>query len=384
MRVVVAPDKFKGSLSAAEVAAAVAAGLLAEVPSATVVQVPVGDGGEGTLAAALAAGFDRVPLRVAGPTGAPLPSALAVRGRTAVVEMAAASGLAVLPDGVPAPLTATSLGIGQLVRAALDRGCTEVVLGIGGSACTDGGAGLLIGLGARLTDAAGRDLPPGGGSLAELHRVDLTGLDPRLRATRVVLATDVDNPLLGPSGAAAVYGPQKGATPGDVDLLEAALARWVTGLSDVLGPRAGAVAAEPGAGAAGGVGYACLAALDAVRRPGIDVVLDLVGFAGLLPGVDLVVTGEGSLDAQTLRGKAPAGVAARARAAGVPVVAVTGRCLLADADLRRAGIAAAYALTDLDPDPARCMRQAGPLLQRLAGRVARDTLLTPTLREARA
>jgi glycerate 2-kinase len=207
MHVVVAPDKFKGSLSAAEVAARVAAGLAEAATSATVVQVPVADGGEGTLAAALAAGFDRVPVRVAGPTGAPVETALAVRGRTAVVEMAAASGPAVLPDGAPAPLTATSLGTGQLIRAALNQGCTEVVLGIGGSACTDGGAGLLTGLGARLTDAAGRDLPPGGGCLPELHRVDLTGLDPRLRSARVVLATDVDNPLLGPSGAAAVYGP---------------------------------------------------------------------------------------------------------------------------------------------------------------------------------
>ena len=200
MHVVVAPDKFKGSLSAAEVAARVAAGLAEAAPSATVVRVPVADGGEGTLAAALAAGFDRVPVRVAGPTGAPLETALAVRGRTAVIEMATASGLAALPDGAPAPLTATSLGTGQLVRAALDRNCTEVVLGIGGSACTDGGAGLLTGLGARLADAAGRDLPPGGGCLPELHRVDLTGLDPRLRSARVVLATDVDNRCSAPAG----------------------------------------------------------------------------------------------------------------------------------------------------------------------------------------
>jgi glycerate 2-kinase len=382
MHVVVAPDKFKGSLSAAEVAARVAAGLAEAAPSATVVQVPVADGGEGTLAAALAAGFDRVPVRVAGPTGAPVETALAVRGRTAVVEMAAASGPAVLPDGAPAPLTATSLGTGQLVRAALDQDCTEVVLGIGGSACTDGGAGLLTGLGARLTDAAGRDLPPGGGCLPELHRVDLTGLDPRLRSARVVLATDVDNPLLGPSGAADVYGPQKGATPADVELLETGLARWVTVLGDVLGPRAAAVAAEPGAGAAGGVGHGCLVALGALRRPGIDVVLDLAGFAGHLADAALVVTGEGSLDAQTLHGKAPAGVAARARAAGVPVVAVAGRCSLDPAALHRAGFGAAHALTDLEPDPDRCMREAGPLLQRLAGRIARDHLLTPTLRGA--
>jgi glycerate kinase len=382
MRVVVAPDKFKGSLSAAEVAAHLAAGLTAAAPDATVVQVPVADGGEGTLAAALAAGFDRVPVRVAGPTGAPLDSALAVRDRTAVVELAAASGLAVLPGGRPAALAATSLGTGQLVRAALDLGCTEIVLGVGGSACTDGGAGLLAGLGARLTDAAGRELPLGRAALQVLDRVDLTGLDPRLRDVRLVLATDVDNPLLGPAGAAAVYGPQKGASPADVAVLEAGLARWVTVLGQELGPAAADTADQPGAGAAGGVGHACLAALGAVRRPGIDVVLDLAGFAGHLAGADLVVTGEGSLDAQTLHGKAPAGVAARARAAGVPVVAVAGRCLLDAAELRRAGFAAAAALTELEPDLGRCIREAGPLLHRLAGRVARDHLLTPTLREA--
>jgi glycerate 2-kinase len=375
MRVVVAPDKFKGSASAAQVAAAVAAGLTRAAPGVTVAQVPVADGGEGTLAAAEAAGFRRVPVAVAGPTGTPVDSAVAVRGRTAVVEMAAASGLAVLPGGRPAPLTASSLGTGQLVRAALDLGCTEVVLGVGGSACTDGGAGLLVGLGARLTDARGGDLAPGGGSLRHLDRVDLTGLDPRLRTVRFVLATDVDNPLLGPRGAAAVYGPQKGATPSDVGVLEAGLARWVSSLGEVVGARATAGAREPGAGAAGGVGYACRVVLGAVRRPGIDVVLELGAFAEHLAGADLVVTGEGSLDAQTLHGKAPAGVAARARAAGVPVVAVAGRCLLDPDDLRAAGIADSYPLTELEPDVRRCMQEAGPLLERLGERIALDRLV---------
>ena len=374
-RVVVAPDKFKGSASAAQVAAWVAAGITGTAPGVGVAQVPVADGGEGTLEAAEAAGFRRVPVRVSGPTGAPLVSALAVRDRTAVVEMAAASGLGVLPGGQPAALQATSLGTGQLVSAALDLGCTEVVLGIGGSACTDGGSGLLVALGARLRDADGEDLPPGGGSLRHLDSVDLTGLDPRLRAVRIVLATDVDNPLLGPRGAAALYGPQKGATPADVDVLEAGLACWVARLGDVLGSRAAVVAGEPGAGAAGGVGYACLVALSAVRRPGIDVVLDLGAFAGVLAGADLVVTGEGSIDAQTLHGKAPAGVAGRARAAGVPVVAVAGRCLLEPDELRAAGIDAGYALTDLEPDVRTCMREPGPLLQRLGERIARDRLV---------
>ena len=374
MRVVVAPDKFKGSLSAPDVAQALAEGLRSALPALEVVEAPVADGGEGTLDAAVAAGFLPVRVEVAGPTGQPLSSLLTVRGRTAVVEMAAASGLAVLPGGVRAPLTATSLGTGQLVRAALDRGCTEVVLAVGGSACTDGGAGLLVALGARLLDRDGRELGHGGGALLQLDRVDLSGLDSRLRDVRVVLASDVDNPLLGPDGAAAVYGPQKGADPDQVALLERGLQVWVEALGRALGPRAAVLAEQPGAGAAGGVGYAALVALDAVRRSGISVVLELVGFAGHVNSAALVITGEGSLDAQTLHGKAPAGVAAAARAAGVPVVAVAGQVSLGPDELRPAGIEAAYALTDLEPDPERCMRDARALLVRLGSSIAHDRL----------
>jgi glycerate kinase len=377
VRVVVAPDKFKGSLGAADVAARVAAGLRAAAPDGLALdirEIPVADGGEGTLEAAEAAGFRRVAVEVTGPTGRPLETYLAVRDRTAVVEMAAASGLAVLPDGRRDALGATSRGTGELVRAALDLGCTEIVLGVGGSACTDGGAGLLAGLGARLLDVDGAELPGGGGALLRLARAELDGLDARLRDVRVVLASDVDNPLLGPRGAAAVYGPQKGATAEDVVALEAGLVRWVDVLADAVGERARTVADEPGAGAAGGVGYACLVGLGAVRRPGIDVVLDLTDLLDLLPGAGLVVTGEGSLDEQTLHGKAPAGVAAAARRAGVPVVAVAGRSLLGGHELAAAGFTGAYALTDLEPDPAVCMAQAGPLLERLAARIAADRL----------
>jgi glycerate 2-kinase len=250
------------------------------------------------------------------------------------------------------------------------------VLGVGGSASTDGGAGLLVGLGARLVDADGLELPPGGSSLARLDRVDLTGLDERLAGTRVVLATDVDNPLLGPRGAAAVYGPQKGASPGDVAVLEAALARWAGALGQAVGERAAGCADRPGAGAAGGIGFASPPPPPPrpPPRPGIDVVLGLTTFADVLPGARFVVTGEGSLDTQTLHGKAPAGVATAARAAGVPVVAVAGRSLLADAELRAAGFDAAYALTDLEDDVQRCIEQAGPLLERLAVRIAEDRL----------
>lgn len=383
-RVLVAPDKFKGSLTAAEVADRVATGIRHVAADVEVVRLPVADGGEGTLDAALAAGFGAVGVRVAGPTGEPVEAVVAVRDRTAVVELAAASGLSLLPDGVRTALHATSLGTGQLLRAALDAGADTLVLGVGGSACTDGGAGLLVGLGARLTDLRGVELEPGGGALVDLHRVDLSDLDPRLAGASVVLAGDVDNLLLGPHGAAAVYGPQKGAGPSDVVTLERGLTRWVEVLASELGDRARTAADEPGAGAAGGVGYGVLAALGATRRPGVDVVLDLVGFADKLIDTTLVVTGEGSLDTQTLAGKTPAGVAAAARDAGVPAVAVAGRSLLGEDDLVGTGLLGSYVLTDLEPDEARCMTHAGPLLERLAEQVATDWLLADSDRISRA
>jgi len=366
--VLIAPDKFKGTLSALEVAMHLEAGLHAAQPGLRTVTVPVADGGDGTVDAAVAAGFARITVPVTGPTGQLIKAAIAVRGPSAVIEVAVASGLASLPGGRPDPLGATSRGTGELVGAALDRGCTEVVLGVGGSACTDGGAGMLQALGARLRHATGDELAPGGAALATLDHVDLDGLDQRLRQVRIVLASDVDNPLLGPRGAARVYAPQKGASPADVAVLESALRRWAAALD----PDA---ARLPGAGAAGGIGYAALTVLAAQRRPGIDVLLGLVGFADKLAGARLVVTGEGSLDEQTLHGKAPAGVAAVARSAGVPVVAVCGRQLLTDEALADAGILSAYALIGIEPDVARCMAEPGPLLQRLAATIAGDWLL---------
>ena len=371
MRVVVAPDKFKGSLSAPQVAAHLAAGLTRAVAGLEVVQVPVADGGDGTLDAALSAGYRRVPVRATGPTGQPVDTAYAERDGVAVVELADVSGLRQLPGGRLAARTASSYGTGELVRAALDAGCRRIVLGIGGSACTDGGAGLVQALGGRLRDERGGELEPGGAALAGTASLDLSGLHPALREAEMVVASDVDNPLLGPRGAAAVYGPQKGASPADVAELDAALARWAQAVQAATGVDA---AGQAGAGAAGGVGFAALAVLGAALQPGIDLVLDLVHFPSWLPGAALLITGEGSLDEQTLHGKAPAGVAAASRAAGVPVVAVAGRSLLSPADLEAAGIRAAYALTDLEPDLHRCMTQAGPLLERLAARVAADWL----------
>jgi glycerate 2-kinase len=256
-----------------------------------------------------------------------------------------------------------------VIRAALDAGCRRIVLGIGGSASTDGGAGMVQALGGRLVDPGGGEVGRGGAALVAVRSLDLAGLHPALEQAEVVVASDVDNPLLGPRGAAAVYGPQKGASPADVAELDAALARW----ADAVHRATGIDSAEtPGAGAAGGVGFAALAALGARLQPGIDLILDLVRFREALPGARLVICGEGSLDAQTLHGKAPAGVAAAARSAGIPAVAVAGRSLLSAAELEPAGILAAYALSDLEPDPRRSMAEAGPLLERLAERVAID------------
>ncbi|MEU8458192.1 glycerate kinase [Streptomyces griseoaurantiacus] len=372
-RVLVAADKFKGSLTAAEVAERVTTGLRRVVPDLEVESLPVADGGDGTVAAAVAAGFARREVPVAGPLGGEVAAAFALRGGTAVVEMAEASGLQRLPGGVPAPLTASTHGTGELLRAALDAGARTLVLGVGGSASTDGGAGMLTALGARLLDAGGAPVPPGGGGLAALASADLSGLDPRLAEAELVLAADVDNPLTGPKGAAAVYGPQKGASPQDVRALDAALARFARVLEASLGARAAECAATPGAGAAGGLGHAALL-LGARFRPGIEVMLDVLGFAPALERASLVITGEGSLDAQTLHGKAPAGVAAAARAAGRQVVAVCGRLALSPGELAAAGVSRAYALTDLEPDVARCLAEAGPLLERLAERLARDLL----------
>ncbi|MEU6572430.1 glycerate kinase [Streptomyces sp. NPDC046805] len=376
-RVLIAADKFKGSLTAVQVAERVTAGLRRIVPGIEVEALPVADGGDGTVDAAVAAGFERREVRVAGPLGEEVTAAFALRGDTAVVEMAEASGLQRLPAGVFAPLTASTYGSGQLLRAALDAGARTIVFGVGGSATTDGGAGMLAALGARFLDEHGEPVAPGGGGLAGLARADLSGLDPRLASVELVLASDVDNPLTGPKGAPAVYGPQKGASPEDVAVLDAALAHFADVLAGVVGPGAARYAQSPGAGAAGGIGFGALL-LGARFRPGIEVMLDVLGFAPALERASLVITGEGSLDEQTLHGKAPAGVAAAARTAGKEVVAVCGRLALTPEALEGAGIRRAYPLTEVEPDVAACMAEAGAILERVASRIARDFVCPPT------
>lgn len=406
MQIVIAPDKFKGSLAAAGVAEHLARGLRsAFVGLGTEVLiscVPIADGGDGTVDAALAAGFETVGVEVSGPLANPVRTTFAVGDghglgapgvRTAVVELATASGLVVLPrgaDGRPRPdaLRASSRGTGELIRAALDHGAELIVLGVGGSACTDGGAGLLAALGARLRDADGADLADGGGALPELAEVDLAGLDPRISRTRFVLASDVDNPLLGARGAATIFAPQKGAGPDQVARLEAGLTRWRDAVLQLdlvaLDSARSAAADQPGAGAAGGVGFAALAVLGAESRSGIEVVLGLTDLDELVAGADLVITGEGSLDEQSLGGKAPIGVARLARRHGIEVRVVCGRTTLTAAQIQDAGLAAVYPLTEEEPDVERCIAAPGPLLERIgtriaAGLVGSDSIAAPSL-----
>jgi glycerate 2-kinase len=373
VRVVVAPDKFKGSATAPEAARALAAGLRRARPDLLVAEMPVADGGEGTVAAALVAGFEPVAVRAEGPTGEPVWATFAIRAGTAVVELADVTGLRRLPGQTAfAPLTASTYGVGQVIAAAIDYGATTIVLGIGGSASTDGGAGMIQALGVRLSVAGGRELARGGAALAELASVDVSGLDARLGEVTVLVASDVDSPLLGPSGAAAVFGPQKGAGPADVASLERGLTRWseltksATGLD---------VARAPGAGAAGGTGFAALAYLGARLVPGIDLVLELIGFDSALDDAILVITGEGSLDRQTLGGKAPLGVARAAARRGVPVAAVAGRVLLTEAELMAAGFAAAYSLADVESNPEASIAHAAHLLELIGFQIGAGPLI---------
>lgn len=370
-RVVLAPDKFKGSLTAAEVAEALAAGMQDVLPGLETIMLPVADGGDGTVAAALSAGFAKIIVDAVGPTGEPVRAPYALDGDRAVVELAAVVGLSMLPGGRLEPLRSSTYGLGLVVADAIRRGATTIVLGLGGSASSDGGAGMAQALGAQLLGANGDEVPSEGGALADLAHLDLAPLRAALDGVRIIVASDVDNPLLGLHGAAAVFGPQKGAAPQQVEALERGLRHWSQLVSNATGRDD---AQRAGAGAAGGTGFAALALLNAEIKPGIELILELIDFDRRIAGADLVVTGEGSLDEQSLAGKAPVGVARAAARAGIPVVAVAGRLQLSVTRLREAGISGGYALTALEPDVDRCIANAGPLLRRLGGQIAEDWL----------
>lgn len=370
MKVVIAVDKFKGTLTAAQVAAALGRGIARVDGSVEVVAVPVADGGDGTVAAAIEAGHDSVAVAVEGPTGIGHEATYARSGDTAIIELANCCGLDLLPQGRREPMTASTSGVGQAIRHAVESGCETVILGLGGSASTDAGAGLLTALGATVSTAAGVPVAPGGGGLEQVGAVDLTAARALLRDVRLVVAGDVNNPLSGPRGAAAVYGPQKGADPAQVEQLDAALLRFArlaeTGSADAaeIPPLAG----EAGAGAAGGAGYAALL-LGGEFRPGIEIVLDLVGLSAALEGADLVITGEGRLDEQSLHGKAPVGVARAAAARNIPVIAVAGQVAVGDDELLAAGIRSAVSLADL-ASVREAMERPAELLEDIGARFA--------------
>ncbi len=342
MNILLAPDSFKGTLSATEVCALLKETILSASPGAVVTSLPIADGGEGTVEAFLHIfGGKRMTVRVHSPLMRTINADYALLpDGTAVIETAAASGIAIEPKNDA--LHASTFGTGELFQNALDHGCKEILFGLGGSATTDGGTGLLSALGARFLDAHGNELPPGGAALEQLQRIDLSALEPRLRNTRITVLCDVKNPLFGAQGAAAVFAPQKGADPAAVRVLDRSLRRLAEVSAQTLGKDC---AAEQGAGAAGGLGFACLAFLGARLTPGIDCILDAAHFAERAKTADLVITGEGRMDAQSLMGKAPFGVAGRSGKARV--IAIVGLLDADGTDLQNAGIAAVY---ETNPD----------------------------------
>lgn len=324
MKIVVAPDSFKGSLTALEVADAIKEGIERVMPEADIDEVPMADGGEGTVQALVdATAGQMITEEVCDPLGNQIKANFGILGdgQTAVIEMAAASGLPLVPEGKRNPMLTTTYGTGELIRAALDRGCRKLIVGIGGSATVDGGAGMAQALGARLLDKGGNEVPRGGGGLGHLDRIDVSLLDPRIGEATTVVACDVDNPLVGPRGGPEVYGPQKGATPEMVKKLD----KYLDGYADIIKRDLGADVKEaPGAGAAGGLGAGLMAFLNAELKLGIDIVIEAAGLEQHLKGADLVITGEGRIDRQTMYGKTPIGVAKSAKKFGIPVIGIGG------------------------------------------------------------
>ncbi len=369
MNIIIAPDSFKGSLSATEATEAIRQGIRAVLPEAETVGLPLADGGEGTVEALVNATHGRfLTTTVTGPLGEPVEARWGILGDdvTAVVEMAAASGLTLVPTEERNPLITTTYGTGELIRAALEAGCTKLLIGIGGSATNDGGAGMAQALGAELLDADGQPIGRGGAALANLEKIRTDGMEGRLGKLKVRVASDVNNPLCGPHGAAAIYGPQKGATPEMVELLDKSLAHYAQIIERDLNLE---VLHFAGAGAAGGLGAGLLAFLKAELHRGVSLVLETLGFEEYLQAADLVITGEGKIDSQIQFGKTLAGVGGYARRHGVPVVAVAGVVETTPEQLAEFGISAAVSCANGPMSEAECMEHAAELLQETTERV---------------
>ncbi|NLM39195.1 MAG: glycerate kinase [Firmicutes bacterium] len=363
MRVVIAPDSFKGSLSAWEAAAAIERGVKRAAPNCETVLLPLSDGGEGLVESLVEATNGTYhEFHIMGPLGEPVWAKLGVLGdgETAVIEMAQASGLTLIPEEERNPLLTTTYGTGELIRLALDLGCRHLIIGLGGSATNDGGAGMAQALGVRLLDSAGDSLGLGGAELARLASIDVSELDPRLNNVKIQVACDVTNPLTGPQGASAVYGPQKGATPKMVEQLDQALANYAEVIRKDLGID---VESVPGAGAAGGLGAGLLAFLRAELVSGIELVLNTVNFRAAVDTADLVFTGEGKLDAQSAYGKVPIGVARACKPMGIPVVVLAGSVELDTQPMYDDGITACFAVANGPMTLEESMDQAAKLLE---------------------
>jgi glycerate kinase len=383
MNIIVAPDSFKGSLTALEAADAIIQGVRDVVPDAEIVSIPLADGGEGTVEALVRATEGKtLTATVTGPMGDPVEAHFGMLGDdvTGVVEMAQAAGLFLVPADKRDPRLATTFGVGELMLAALDVGCTQLIVGLGGSATNDGGAGMAQALGVRLLGPQGKELRRGGGALANLERIDISGLDPRIARTTVYAASDVTNSLCGQHGASAVYGPQKGADAQAVGELDKALWQYGGVIAEQLGIEVREMA---GAGAAGGLGAGLVAFAGARIRSGAGLVLELLHFEESLEAADLVLTGEGRIDQQIEFGKAISGVALLAEKHGVPVVALTGCLAEDDEKLVKRGVAAVMPITSGPVSEQEAMERAGELLQAAAERAMRLIVLGRRLGDGR-
>ncbi len=370
MKIVIAPDSFKESLTSIEVAACIEEGFREILPEAEYVKVPIADGGEGTVEALVAAtGGSLVEVSVTGPLGSPVRAVYGVTGDgdTAVIEMASASGLELVAKADRNPLCTTSFGTGELIRYALDAGLRKFIIGIGGSATNDAGVGMLQALGASFLDRQGQQIGPGGGALAKLERIECNGLDPRLRNCQLMVACDVNNPLTGPRGASQVFGPQKGATPAMVAELDANLSHFASIVKRDINQQ---VEKIPGAGAAGGMGAALLAFLDAGLRPGIEIVIEAVRLKEAITGADLVITGEGRLDDQSVHGKAPVGVARIAQEQRIPVIAFAGSLGQGAEQVKNHGVSALFSVVKGPCELSEALGDAADNLRKLSKNVA--------------
>ena len=354
LRVLIAPDKFKGTLTATEAAAAIARGVERAMPTASVVLLPFADGGEGTVDSAVAAGARRHSTTVRGPLGDLVPADWAQFGETAVIEMAQSSGLHLVEPTPRSALDADTFGVGQLIREALHAGCRRIVVGVGGSATTDGGVGALRALGARFLDSDGHEVRGGGRTLAQIHSIDLDGLDQRLTDATIVLCSDVSNPLAGVGGAAAVFGPQKGADPATVAELDAGLHSFAAALTRRTGVD---VLAEDWGGAGGGLAAGLRAVLDAQPANGVDILADVLDLTSHLDDADLVIVGEGCIDAQSILGKTPVGIARHAQARGIRCIAIVGRRELAPDQLQAVGIERIISSSEIAPTTSEALAE---------------------------